>query len=115
MVLFVMPKSKKRGGSTFPNSSEDRRGPAVTPGTTTTRRRAGAGERADMANPIPGVPVASLTLEQLMEAVGAVQGDVPPLPAATDPIGDPIPVISDAVVASNSTIRCRSVTLRSAQ
>ena len=39
-------------------------------GTTTTSRRAGAGERADAANPIPGVPVASLTLEQLMEAVG---------------------------------------------
>ena len=44
-------------------------------GTTTTRRRAGAGERADAANPIPGSPwgtVASLTLEQLMEVVGAV-------------------------------------------
>ena len=42
-------------------------GPAVTPGTTTTGCRAGAGERADAANQIPGVPVASL--EQLMEAV----------------------------------------------
>ena len=31
-------------------------GPAVTPGTTTTRCRAGAGERADAANPIPGFP-----------------------------------------------------------
>ena len=47
-------------------------GPAVTPGTTTRRYRAGAGERADSANQIPGVPVASLTLEQLMEAVGPV-------------------------------------------
>ena len=68
-----MPKSKKRGGSTSFNGSENRRGPAIT----TTRHRAGAGERADVANPIPGssngppgVPVASLTLEQLMEAVG---------------------------------------------
>ena len=47
-------------------------GPAVTPGTTSRRCRAGAGERADSANQIPGVPVASLTLEQLMEAVGPV-------------------------------------------
>ena len=29
-------------------------GPAVTPGTTTRRCRAGAGERADSANQIPG-------------------------------------------------------------
>ena len=47
-------------------------GPAVTPGTTSRKCRAGAGERADAANQIPGVPVASLTLEQLMEAVGPV-------------------------------------------
>ena len=44
-------------------------GPVITPGTTTRRCRAGAGERADSANQIP---VASLTLEQLMEAVGPV-------------------------------------------
>ena len=47
-------------------------GPAVTPGTTTRRCRAGAGERAESANQIPGVPVAFLTLEQLMEAVRPV-------------------------------------------
>ena len=62
MLLFVMPKSKKGGGSTSSNGSETG-GPAVTPGTTTRRCRAGAGERADSANQIPGVPVASLTLE----------------------------------------------------
>ena len=54
------------GGST---SAARTGGPAVTPGTTTTGCRAGAGERSDAANQIPGVPVASLTLEQLMEAV----------------------------------------------
>ena len=70
MVLFVMPKSKKGGGSTSSNGSENRR--PVTPGTTTRRCRAGAGERADSANQIPGVPVTFLTLEQLMEAVGPV-------------------------------------------
>ena len=53
MVLFVMPKSKKRGGSTSSNGSETG-GPSC--GTTTTRRRAGAGERADTANPIPVYP-----------------------------------------------------------
>ena len=47
-------------------------GLAVTPGTTTRRCRAGAGERADSANQIPGVSVASRTLEQLMEAVRPV-------------------------------------------
>ena len=47
-------------------------GPAVTPGTTTRRCRAGAGERVDLANQIHGAPVASLTLEQLMEAVRPV-------------------------------------------
>ena len=74
-----MPKSKQRGGSNSSNGSENRRGPAVTPDTRSTRRRAGAGERVDMENPIPGsssgstvVPVASLTLEQLMEVVGAM-------------------------------------------
>ena len=71
MLLFVMPKLKKGGGSTSSNGSENRR-PPVTPGTTTRRCRAGAGERADSANQIPGVPVASLTLEQLMEAVRPV-------------------------------------------
>ena len=55
MVLFVMPKSKRRGGSTSSNGSENR-WPAVTPGTTTTRCRAGAGEQADVANSIPGFP-----------------------------------------------------------
>ena len=52
MVLFVMLKSKKRGGSTSSNGSENR----WPRGTTTTRRRAGAGERADAANPIPRSP-----------------------------------------------------------
>ena len=47
-------------------------GPAVTPGATTRRCRAGSGERADSANQIPGVPVASLTLEQLKEVVRPV-------------------------------------------
>ena len=71
MVLFVMPKSKKGGGRTSSTVARTG-GPAVTPGTTTRRCRAGAGERADSANQIPMVPVASLTLEQLMEAVGPI-------------------------------------------
>ena len=64
---------------------------AVTPGTTNRRCRAGAGERADSANQIPGVSVASLTLEQLMEAVGPVQYEEMryPLPAATDQSATP--------------------------
>ena len=61
------------------NGSETRRGPAVT--TRSRRRRADAMEQASRSvstNPIPGsagaspsVEVAALTLEQLMEAVGA--------------------------------------------
>ena len=79
LVLFVMQKSKRRGGSSSSNSSENRQYPAVTPGTRSTRHRTGACEQADAANPIPGssscppgVPMASLTLEQLMEEVGAM-------------------------------------------
>ena len=56
--MVVPPPTAARTGS-----------PAVTPGTTTRRCRAGAGERADSANQIP---VASLTLEQLIEVVGPV-------------------------------------------
>ena len=74
-----MPKNMKRGGGTSSNGSETRRGPAVT--TRSRRRRANAVEQASQSvstNPIPGsagappgVQVAALTLEQLMEAVGA--------------------------------------------
>ena len=71
MVLFVMPKSKKVVVVPPPTAARTG-GSAVSPGTTTRRCRAGAGERADSANQIPGVSVASLILEQLMEAVGPV-------------------------------------------
>ena len=74
-----MPKNMKRGGGSSSNGSETRRGLAVT--TRSRRRRADAVEqvsRSVSTNPIPcsagappGVEVAALTLEQLMEAVGA--------------------------------------------
>ena len=52
-----------------PSTAARTGGPAVTPGTTTRRCRAGAGERADSKNQILGVSVASLTLEQLMDRI----------------------------------------------
>ena len=50
-----MPKSKRRGGSTSSNGSENRR-PGRNSGHHNHKVRAGAGERADAANPIPGFP-----------------------------------------------------------
>ena len=73
-----MPKNTKRGGGSSSNGSETRWGPAVT--TRSRRRRADAEQASRLVstNPIPGsagvppgVEVAALTLEQLMEAVGA--------------------------------------------
>ena len=69
----------KRGGGSSSDGRETRRVPAVT--TRARRRRADAGEQTSQSvstNPIlgsagapPGVQVAALTLEHLMEAVGA--------------------------------------------
>ena len=74
-----MPKNTKRGGGSSSNGSETRWGPVVT--TRSRRHRADTVEQASRSvstNPIPGsagtppgVEVAALTLEQLMEAVGA--------------------------------------------
>ena len=81
VALFVMPKYKKRGGGSSSNGSETRWGPAVILSTKARRRQADAGEQtsqSDTTNPIPGssgtppgVQVASLIMEQLMEVVRA--------------------------------------------
>ena len=79
---YLSASVKEGGGSSFSNGSETQRGPAITLGPRSRRSTRSRADSSDAANSIPGsssgppgVSMASLTLEQLMDAVGAFVGE----------------------------------------